>query len=65
MGKLFFQTRDFCRLIRRNLFLLTAGAKKPNMLFAIAGHSLILMQFETGFVLIVRKIRAYAYFIYF
>lgn len=64
MGKLFFSDADFCRLIRRNLFLLTAGAKKPNMLFAITGRPLILMQFETGFVLIVRKISAYAYFIY-
>lgn len=53
----------FCRLIRRNLFLLAAGAKKPDMLFAITGRPSILMQFETGPVLIVRKIRAYAYFI--
>lgn len=42
MGKLFFSDADFCRLIRRNLFLLTAGAKKPNMLFAITGRLLVL-----------------------
>ena len=44
-------------------FYLLLERKKPNMLFAITGCPLILMRFETGSVLIVRKIRAYAYFI--
>jgi len=42
-GEAVLSDADFCRLTRRNLLLLTAGAKKPNMLFAITGRLPILM----------------------